>query len=124
MAWVSLNCPQCSAPLPRVAIWRSVKCSSCGALIVKTESMVARDTFRQALARVQQAAGTVAADVRCGGQRYHLMQSLGYGEISHVYCAQRVGTLPYLATVKISTAGEAAKRYAREAQVLRELQAL
>ena len=50
------------------------------------------------------------------------MQQLGTGEISQVYLAQRLGTMPYLATVKISSAPDAATRYAREAQVLRELQ--
>jgi hypothetical protein len=124
MAWVSLNCPQCSAPLPRVALWRSVKCASCGALITRTESLVTRDSFRQALARARDGAGELGERIQCGGQRYHLLENLGHGEISEVYAARRIGALPFLATVKLSTAPEAAKRYAREAQVLRELQAL
>lgn len=119
MAWIALNCPQCSAPLPRVALWRSVKCASCGALITRAESVVLRDTFRQALLRAQKA-GTGHA-IRCGGQGYELMQLLGHGEVSQVYLAQRIGSQPYLATIKLSSSPTAAARYAREAQVLRKL---
>lgn len=123
MAWVALNCPQCSAPLPRVAIWRAVKCGSCGALITKTESLVMRDSFRQALVRARHDSAASSGDIQCGGERYCLMGLLGSGEISQVYVARRVGALPFLATIKLSAAPEAAKRYAREAQVLRDLQA-
>ena len=123
MAWVALNCPQCSAPLPRVAIWRSVKCPSCGALITRTESIVTRDSFRQALIRARQNFGFVDGGVLCCGERYHLMQLVGNGDISQVYVAQRIGILPYLVTIKLSSAPTAAAHYAREAQVLRELQA-
>jgi serine/threonine protein kinase len=121
MSWVALTCPQCSAPLPRVALWRSVTCSSCGSLITKTESMVMRDTFRKALARARQADAGAGQRIECGGQSYRLMQSLGDGEISQVYLAQRIGTLPFLSTIKLSSAPTAAASYAREAQVLREL---
>ena len=123
MAWVALNCPQCSAPLPRVALWRSVKCGSCGALITKTESVVTRDSFRQALKRARQDSAGLDG-VLCGGARYYLMQTLGIGEISQVHLARRIGSLPFLATIKLSSAPTAAARYAREAQVLRELQIL
>lgn len=124
MAWVAISCPQCGAPLPRVAIWRAVKCGSCSSLITRTESVVTRDTFRQALARAGQGASSSSRVIQCGGQRYDLIQTLGRGEVSEVYLAQRLGPLPYLATVKLSSASSAAKRYAREAEVLRELQAL
>lgn len=123
MAWIALNCPQCSAPLPRVALWRSVKCNSCGSLIAKTESVVTRDSFRQAWNRARQESASLGG-VLCGGACYHLLQSLGHGEISQVYLARRIGPLPLLATVKLSTATDAAGRYAREAQVARELQVL
>ena len=123
MALVALNCPQCSAPLPRVALWRSVKCGSCGALITKTESVVTRDSFRQALSRARQDSAGLDA-VMCGGARYHLIQTLGVGEISQVYFARRIGSVPLLATVKLSSVPTAAALYAREAQVSRELQVL
>ncbi len=123
MAWVAITCPQCSAPLPRVAIWRAVKCPSCGALINRTEAMVLRDSFRQALLRARQGHGGAGADLQCGGESYHVIQTLGCGEISQVYLARRVGWQPFLATIKVSSAPAAAVRYAREAEVLRELQA-
>lgn len=123
MAWIAISCPQCSAPLPRVAIWRAVKCASCGSLITKTESIVTRDSFRQALKRAR--LDSVGLDeVQCDGARYHLMQKLGTGEISQVHLARRVGSLPLLTTIKLSTSPSAATTYAREAQVSRELQAL
>jgi serine/threonine protein kinase len=123
MAWVALNCPQCSAPLPRVALWRSVKCGSCGALIVKTESIVERETFRRAYNRARQESAN-AGDVVCDGACYQLLQKLGTGEISEVYLARRLGSLPLLATVKLSSSSSAAALYAREAQILQELQLL
>jgi serine/threonine protein kinase len=123
MAWVALNCPQCSAPLPRVALWRSVKCGFCGALVTKTESVVTRDSFRQALNRARQDSAGLDSVV-CSGARYHLMQTLGAGEISQVYFARRIGSLPLLVTFKLSSAPAASARYAGEAQVARELQAL
>jgi len=49
---------------------------------------------------------------------------LGVGEISQVYLARRIDSLPFLATIKLSAAPAAAALYLREAQVLRELQAL
>ncbi|HSI12416.1 MAG TPA: lipopolysaccharide kinase InaA family protein [Chthoniobacter sp.] len=124
MSWVAVNCPQCSAPLPRIAIWRSVKCPSCGALITRTESLVMRETFRQALLRARSGSGMAGGDIQCGGDSYQLGQLLGRGETSQVYLARRVGILPFVATIKLSSASDAPARYAREAQVLRELQAL
>lgn len=123
MTFVALSCPQCSAPLPRVAIWRSVKCGSCGSLITRTESLVKRDSFRQALQRARReiAAG---GGIECGGASYRLMQELGSGEISKVHLAWRLGALPMLVTMKLSSAPAGAARFAREAEVLRELQAL
>jgi serine/threonine protein kinase len=92
-------------------------------LITKTESIVARDTFRQALIRARQDAASSDAGVQCGGDCYRLMHRVGSGEISQVYTARRAGTLPFLATIKISSAPSAAERYSREARALRELQA-
>jgi serine/threonine protein kinase len=84
--------------------------------------MVMRDSFRQALMRARQGHDAAGSVLRCGGEGYHLMQSLGSGEISQVYLAKRIGRLPFLATVKVSSASVAAARYAREAEVLCELQ--
>ena len=121
MSWVALNCPQCSAPLPRVAIWRSVKCASCGALITRTESIVLRESFRKVLARSRAEFGGATGDIECGGESYRLRDLLGRGEFSEVYLAQRTGALPFLATIKISSSAGAADHYARESAVLQEL---
>lgn len=123
MAWVALTCPQCGSPLPRVALWRSVKCGSCGVLIAKTESVVTRDSFRQASNRARQASAGVEA-VICEGARYQLIERLGMGEISQVYLASRVASLRFLVTIKISSAPSAAALYAREAEVAQALQRL
>lgn len=123
MAWVAVSCPQCSAPLPRVALWRSVKCGSCGALITKTESLVQRDTFRQALLRAR-SSSIAGQAIQCGGQVFTLMARLGQGEVSEVYLAQRIGPMPFLAVTKLSSASHATDAHSREATVLRELQDL
>ena len=123
MAWVAINCPQCSAPLPRVAIWRSVKCPSCGALVTRNESIVTRDSFRQAWLRARQNGGNGhESGVSCGGSQYQLLSQLGTGNVSEVYLARRLGNLPILATLKLSSNANAAAQYAREAEVLRTLQ--
>ena len=51
MSWVVLNCPQCSVPLPRVAIWRVV-----GHWTVRVKS---------------------GGDIQCAGQQYRLLELLG-----------------------------------------------
>ena len=122
MSVVALRCPQCSAPLPRVAIWRAVKCGACGSLVTRNESIVTRDSFRQALNRAQGMGG--AGDIQCAGARYQLLDLLGTGELSQVYLAKRIATIPFLATIKLSSSPAAATRYAREAEVLRELHTL
>lgn len=123
MAWIAVTCPQCGSPLPRIALWRSVECGSCGSLISKTESVVTRDSFRQALNRARQNSAGLEA-VLCGGTRYGLMQTLGAGEISKVYLARRLDSLPLLVTIKLSTSPAAEEVYAREAQAAHELQHL
>jgi serine/threonine protein kinase len=60
----------------------------------------------------------------CGGASYQLIQVLGTGEISVAHLARRVGDLPFLATIKLSSTSTAATLYAREAEVSRELQLL
>ena len=121
MSWVALNCPQCSAPLPRVAIWRSVKCPACGALITRTESVVTRDSFRHALLRSRDGGGVFAGAIMCGGRSYSLMQRVCIGDSSEVYLAQRLGSLPLLVTVKLTSLSAVKVKYHREAQNLREL---
>lgn len=121
MGWEAVSCPQCSAPLPRVALWRSVKCASCGSLITKTESVVRRDTFRKALERARRDHPATGRSIGCGGHGYELIGKMGEGGLSEVHLARRIGHMPLLATIKLSSAPEAAAIYAREAQVLDEL---
>ena len=121
MAWIAVSCPQCGTPLPRLALWRSVKCDSCGSLITKTESVVTRDLFHQALNRARRESAGLDA-LLCGGCRYHLIQMLGIGEISQVYLARRIDSLPFLATIKLSTATAAASLFSHEARVLRPME--
>jgi hypothetical protein len=46
LSLLALSCPQCSAPLPRAARWRTVNCSYCGATVVRTgEETVERESF-------------------------------------------------------------------------------
>jgi serine/threonine protein kinase len=123
MAWVALNCPQCSAPLPRVALWRSVKCSSCGALITRTEAIVMRDSFRQALNRARSTDALSSDCIHCGQESYELLNLLGTGEYSQVYLARRAGLLPFIAILKLASTSSAAARLQQEAVVLRALHA-
>jgi len=83
-----------------------------------------RDSFHQALIRARQSIPAGAADIRCSGAGYILLELLGTGERSNVYLAKRVAAMPLLATVKLSTSSAASIHYAREAEVLRELQTL
>jgi len=124
MAWIALTCPQCGSPLPRVALWRAVKCGACGALVVRSEdSLLTRETFRQAFIRASQNS-VGGRTVVCGGNSYQIIQVLGTGEISQVHLARRIGSLPLLATVKLSSISRAEVLYAHEAEVSRELQLL
>jgi serine/threonine protein kinase len=79
-----------------------------------------RDAFRQALVRARHAGG----DIQCAGQQYVLLGLLGTGAISEVYLGRRIAALPFLATIKLSSTPAAVARYAREAEVLRELHAI
>ncbi|HEX5000699.1 MAG TPA: serine/threonine-protein kinase [Terriglobia bacterium] len=106
-----------------MAIWRAVKCGHCGALIHKTESFVTRDSFRQALVRMRRDPGVAFTGIQCRGDRYQLVQLLGTGDLSQVYLARRIGAMPFLAAIKLSSSPAAAARHAREARVLGELQA-
>ncbi|WAC20039.1 hypothetical protein OVA24_01430 [Luteolibacter sp. SL250] len=121
MALTALICPQCSSPLPRVALWRSVKCPACGSLLTKTESAVERATFREALKRAKESAIHPGTTVSCAGQRYRLLELLGKGDGSEVHLARSGGVFPFLATLKISLNQKAKDRHEKEAAVLGEL---
>ncbi|QNK68659.1 lipopolysaccharide kinase InaA family protein [Variovorax sp. PAMC26660] len=123
LSLLALSCPQCSAPLPRAARWRTVNCSYCGATITRGEETVERESFRAALRRAN-------ADV-AGGRiltwresRYRVLAPLATGEHSEVLLAERLGALPERVTFKLARDSAANGVLAREGVVLQALQAL
>jgi len=123
MAFIALTCPQCSSPLPRVALWRSVKCAACGSLITKTESIVERAAFRQALERAKQAALHPGTTISCAGQQYRLLERIGSGHDSEIHLARSGGVFPFLATLKLSLSPSATARHEKEAAAIKEIRA-
>lgn len=123
LSLLALSCPQCSAPLPRAARWRTVNCSYCGATIVRSTETVERESFRAALRRAN-------ADVPGGriltwrGARYRVLAPLATGEHSEVLLAERLGALPERVTLKLARDSAANHVLLREAAVLQALQDL
>jgi len=123
LSLLALTCPQCSAPLPRAARWRTVHCAYCGATVVRGEETVARERFSAALRRARSDAGTGRV-LQWRGARYRVLATLGAGEHSEVLLAERLGPLPERVTLKIAHDANGAKVLAREAVVLGALQSL
>ncbi|SOD26132.1 hypothetical protein SAMN05518800_2260 [Variovorax sp. YR752] len=123
LSLLALSCPQCSAPLPRAARWRTVNCSYCGATVVRGEETVERESFRAALRRAN-------ADVAGGrilawrGARYCVLAPLATGEHSEVLLAERLGALPERVTFKLARDSAANDVLVREGVVLQALQDL
>ena len=123
LSLLALSCPQCSAPLPRAARWRTVDCSYCGATIVRGTETVERESFRAALRRAN-------ADVPGGriltwrSARYRVLAPLATGEHSEVLLAERLGALPERVTLKLARDSAANQVLLREAAVLQALQDL
>jgi len=123
LSLLALSCPQCSAPLPRAARWRTVDCSYCGATIVRGEEIVERESFRAAWRRAN-------ADVPGGrvlawrGARYRVLAPIAAGEHSEVLLAERLGALPERVTMKLARDSAANGVLLREAAVLQGLQDL
>ncbi|MET0543124.1 MAG: protein kinase family protein [Variovorax sp.] len=98
---LSLHCPQCSAPLPRAARWRTIHCAYCGATIVRGSETVERKTFRDALQRAH--AGHVEGRALLWrGHRYALLSQLGTGDSAEVWLARKQGAAPERVTVKMA----------------------
>ena len=122
-ALIALSCPQCSAPLPRAARWRTVECAYCGTTVVRGEETVRREDFRAALRRAQsQAVG--GRLLRWRGAHYRVLAPLGRGEHVEVLLAERLGALPERVTLKLALHEAGAKALAREAAALAALQSL
>jgi hypothetical protein len=113
LSLLALSCPQCSAPLPRAARWRTVNCSYCGATIMRSgEETVERESFRAALRRANAnvdasgAGAGASAGAACGriltwrGARYRVLAPLATGEHSEVLLAERLGALPERVTLQ------------------------
>lgn len=125
MAIEVLACPQCSAPLPRVALWRSVKCPSCGSLVTRSVRTVRRDGFAEALKRSRLATeAPTGRQIACGSDRYALLELMDRGSAFEVHLARRLGPQPLLVMVKLALDASAADSLTREAENLRRLQAL
>ncbi len=115
-------CPQCGASLPRQALWRTVSCSYCKAVVTLNTRWVTRAAFRAAWVRAHTSASGddhLALD----GATYRLLAPLGHGEHSEVWLAERLGSARLRAVLKLAPA-DATGRLAHEAAILRELQAL
>ncbi|KQX34451.1 lipopolysaccharide kinase InaA family protein [Variovorax sp. Root434] len=123
LSLLALSCPQCSAPLPRAARWRTVNCSYCGATVTRGTETVERESFRAALRRAN-------ADVPGGriltwrGARYRVLALLATGEHSEVLFAERLGALPERVTLKLARDSAANSVLLREGAVLQSLQDL
>ncbi|WP_422096203.1 protein kinase family protein [Variovorax sp.] len=124
LSLLALACPQCSAPLPRAARWRTVNCSYCGATISRGEETVERESFRAALQRANARGADGARLLRWRGARYRVLAPLATGEHSEVLLAERLGALPERVTFKLARGREGAEALAREHAALQALQSL
>jgi len=125
LSLLALSCPQCSAPLPRAARWRTVNCGYCGATITRGTETVERESFRAAWRRANAPQLTDTGRLlQWRGAHYRVLAPLGHGEHSEVLLAERLGAVPERVTIKLArdAAGDAV--LAREAAVLQSLQAL
>jgi hypothetical protein len=123
LSLLALSCPQCSAPLPRAARWRTVNCSYCGATITRGEETVERESFRAALRRAN-AAVAGGRMLTWREARYRVLAPLATGEHGEVLLAERLGALPERVTFKLARDSAANDVLVREAAVLQALQAL
>ena len=119
----ALVCPQCAAPLPRAARWRTVQCPYCGATVMRGEEIVQRADFHAAWLRAQ----SHAADgqvFQWRAARYRVLAPLGHGRHHELLLAQRLGAAPERVTVKLAHVAGHADGLRREYEVLHALHAL
>ncbi|MEO8155424.1 MAG: protein kinase family protein [Rhizobacter sp.] len=122
MAFTALTCPQCGGALPRQALWRMVACTYCKAMVTRSAEVVERAPYQLAYQRSLSIGDGGGRRLRIAGQRYRVLTPLGQGEHSEVLLAERCGALPQRVTIKL--AHSAGSDLAREAETLRQLQAL
>ena len=118
----AIHCPQCGGTLPRQAIWRTVSCPYCKALITRDVETVRRADFHAAWQRAHGSCGSAGRILQVGERRYRLLALLGEGEHSAVHLAESCGASPARVTIKL--ARNPANSLLAEADVLRQLAAL
>lgn len=115
-------CPQCGAPLPRQARWRSVICTYCQTEVTLSEHIVPAARFKEAYQRSR--AGAMENTIACNGERYKVLLPLGQGETARIMLAQRLGALHEQVIIKLGLSQATPGRLRQEAEVLQQLQAL
>ncbi|MDP9900053.1 lipopolysaccharide kinase InaA family protein [Variovorax ginsengisoli] len=116
-------CPQCAAPLPRAARWRTVQCAYCGATVMRGEERVERKDFRNAWLRAEAEAASGQA-YRWRQANYLVKALVGKGPHCDVLLAERLGAVHERVTMKIARDAGHRDALAQELQVLSALQAI
>lgn len=102
MEFVTLNCPSCGGLLPRQARWRMVSCPYCGSVVTLSDSVVQAVDFHKAWIRAQAASIFMCHSIVVSGVRYRIIDSIGGGDYSVVYLAERMSILPERVTIKLA----------------------
>ena len=123
-AFSSPQCPQCGGSLPRQALWRTVHCSYCKAVVTLNTRWVERAGFRAAWQRAQVRPESSGAHewLTLQGHDYRLLGRLGHGEQADVWLAERQGNARLRAVLKLQRGS--GDTLAAEAQTLRQLHGL
>jgi Lipopolysaccharide kinase (Kdo/WaaP) family len=124
MPFISLVCPQCAAPLPRAAYWRTVTCVYCGTTVTRGAEVVQAAGFHQAYGRVHQDHDVPSRVLRVGSHRYGVLAGLGGGVLSEVFLARRIHPFSGPVTLKLGRDPASSPSLRHEAEVLLQLQAL
>lgn len=117
-----LTCPQCGGILPRQALWRTVNCPYCKAVVTLNTRWVERAAFHAAWVRAHARSGH-GEWVTLRGADYRLLGPLGRGERSEAWLVERHGTARLRAVLKLAPASMAAA-FAHEAKTLQRLHGL
>ena len=95
--FTALTCPQCGGALPRQALWRTLACPYCNAMVTRGAQTVRRAAFHDALQRSRPAGGIAVA-----GQRYRLLARLAVGAQCDVWLGESTTAVPIRATLKLA----------------------
>jgi hypothetical protein len=97
----TLSCTNCGAPLPKQARWAAVKCAHCGAVVAPGVAVIARKTFRDALARAERDVPPRPDDLTLAGVRYRAIRWLRAGDHADVLLATRARRLGERVVLKV-----------------------